>query len=155
MIDPQTLDSVKLVNAENLASPQDTSAIIERAVIQGSQAWGVTREDAVILRLASELRAAQLVADGADEAQRALKGAQLASGRLKKRITVLEGQEIALARRAAEQSAEIILLKEQRDETKLIAEGYLTRAVDAEARLDTASSAAEPASRVERHPPRP
>jgi len=155
MIDPQTLDSVKLVNAENLASPQDASAIIERAVIQGSQAWGVTREDAVILRLASELRAAQLVADGADEAQRALKGAQLASGRLKKRITVLEGQEIALARRAAEQSAEIILLKEQRDETKLIAEGYLTRAVDAEARLDTASSAAEPASRVERHPPRP
>lgn len=129
MIDPQTLDSVKLVNAENLASPQDTSAIVERAVIQGSQAWGVTREDAVILRLASELRAAQLVADGADEAQRALKGAQLASGRLKKRITVLEGQEIALARRAVEQSAEIVLLKEQLDNAVCEA-GYCVEGLD-------------------------
>lgn len=95
MIDQSMLDSVKLVSADNLATIAIVEREVQRVVSQGSQGWGVRREDAVILRLVSELRQAQLDAQASTDTHNKLKGLQLENGRLKKRLTVADGIEVA------------------------------------------------------------
>ena len=91
MINQKVLDSVKLVDGENIASDLRTEQAIDRAVAQGSQAWGVTMEDAVVLRLTKELQESQGQSSEVQELSNKLKGLQMEGGRLRKQIAVLEG----------------------------------------------------------------
>ena len=86
MIDKHILDSVKLVQRENLGSVSLTEQVIATAVDQGSQGWGVDRGTSVILRLADELRVAEELAGKYDETHRQLKGLQMENGRLRKSL---------------------------------------------------------------------
>ena len=96
MISIEDLDGIKLVQLENFASNEEACSEIERAIQQGSQGWGVRREQGVILRLSRELKIALTLAAQADDALRKLKGLQLENGRLRKRVNRLEaGDEAA------------------------------------------------------------
>jgi hypothetical protein len=102
MIDLTVLDGLKLVREEYIANDLETAQFIEKAIQQGSQGWGVRREEGVVLRLAKELRVAQELAGSADEAQRKLKGTQLELGRVKKALSVAEGLVESKNRKIAE-----------------------------------------------------
>ena len=85
MLTEKDLDGLKLVTDQsNIASTQDTQQALETAFQQGSQGWGVRREQSVILRLARDLKIALALAVQADENGRMLKGAQMELGRVKK-----------------------------------------------------------------------
>jgi len=85
MLTEKDLDGLKLVTDQsNIASTQDTQQALETAFQQGSQGWGVRREQSVILRLARDLKVALALAVQADENGRMLKGAQMELGRVKK-----------------------------------------------------------------------
>jgi hypothetical protein len=89
------LEGVKLANDEYFASPEEAADFLERGFQQASQGWGVRREVGVCLTLARDLLIAWELADTADEAQRMLKGAQMETGRLKKKIEKLEAELLA------------------------------------------------------------
>ncbi len=82
----QDLDGVKLVEDDNFAPDVEVVAMIEGAITQGSQAWGVNRETAVILTLAKRLRDALALAGTVETAVNQLKGEQMARGRLQKQL---------------------------------------------------------------------
>jgi len=86
------LDGVKLANEEYIATTPEVQDALERAFQQASQGWGVRREVGVFLALARDLKMAMHLAETADEAQRMLKGAQMETGRLKKKIEKLEAE---------------------------------------------------------------
>jgi hypothetical protein len=115
------VEGVKLVtDLNNFVSIPDARTALEIAFTQGSQGWGVRDDLATFNTLARELRAALALAEVADEAQRMNKGAQLALGKAKKRIEVLEAEAIAAGIERAEmlahavaQERSIAVLKEQ------------------------------------------
>lgn len=91
MIQIKDLEGVKLVHdASYFASVEFTQLKLEQTFVQASQGWGVRQDDAVILRLAGDLRIALSGAADADGAMRLLKGAQLELGRVKKQKHGLE-----------------------------------------------------------------
>ncbi len=91
MIKSEDLDGIKLVTEENnFASADDTLNVLEAAFMQGSQGWGVTKETAILLRLARALYVALQLAETADENARLLKGAQMELGRVKKQRDALQ-----------------------------------------------------------------
>ncbi len=91
MIKADDLDGIKLVTEENnFASDDDTLNVLEAAFMQGSQGWGVTKETAILLRLARVLYVALKLAETADENARLLKGAQMELGRVKKQRDTLQ-----------------------------------------------------------------
>lgn len=83
---------VKLADSNNFPPPYEVTAALDHAFAQGSQGWGVTREIGVYLFLARELHWALEIAETADENRRMLKGAQLETGRLKKKIEQLTAE---------------------------------------------------------------
>jgi len=85
----EDLDGLKLVDALNFANLGDVHNALDSAITQGSQTWGVTPTDSVVLRLASELKEALALAATADAAQRALKGTQLELGRVRKQLEIV------------------------------------------------------------------
>jgi chromosome segregation ATPase len=86
------LDVVKLALDENIASPELTELLVEQIADQASQGWGVKEIDSVVLCLAKEVVRLQPFEDHVDEAQRQMKGQQLAAGRLRKQLENLEPQ---------------------------------------------------------------
>lgn len=86
MITLDELQNLKLVLDENVADEQRAKEYIEYCVQQGSQGWGVRRDVSVVLKLARDLKIALALAATADEAQRKLKGEQMAHGRTKKML---------------------------------------------------------------------
>lgn len=96
MINEKILDGVKLVSDESyFATDAEVEGALEHAFQQGSQGWGVRREQGVMLRMARDTKLAYGLAKDAVENQNKLKGLQLENGRLKKRIAILEGMEAA------------------------------------------------------------
>ena len=81
-----TIENIDLsqVQPENFAELAMMQDAIDGAIEQGRQGWGVRREQAVMLGLTRQLVIALRLADTADEAQRALKGAQMSLGRITK-----------------------------------------------------------------------
>ena len=116
MIDLKILDGMKLVPDENVATPQQASDILERAIAQGSQGWGVRQDEAVILRLGLELRKAQALAGDTTDTKNALKGLQLENGRLKKRLLVVDGIQTLLDRATARET-ELLLANDVLENT--------------------------------------
>lgn len=96
MLTIKDLEGVKLVSDEKYyATLQETQEVLEVCFQQASQGWGVRRHDGVILRLAADLKIALTLANAADDAQRMLKGSQMALGREKKiRENLQAGNEI-------------------------------------------------------------
>ncbi len=91
MIKADDLDGIKLVTEENnFASDDDTLNVLEAAFMQGSQGWGVTKDTAILLRMARVLYVALKMAETADENARLLKGAQMELGRVKKQRDTLK-----------------------------------------------------------------
>ena len=101
MITLEDLAGLKLVVKENFASDEEVVSMIEGATVQGSQGWGVNRPTACLLNLAQALEAALVVAATATEARNALKGEQMARGRVQKQ---LDGANKNLGELAAENS---------------------------------------------------
>lgn len=90
MITLKDLEGVKLVKEEYYASISDTQDALERVFVQGSQGWGVRRDDGVLLRMARDMNIALALANSADENGRMLKGAQMELGRVKKQKSGLD-----------------------------------------------------------------
>jgi len=95
MINERMMKGIAEVSEDYLAPPDATERFIASAIEQGRQTWGVTREVAVLLRTLTELNALLENVGPAEENRNKIKGLQLENGRLKKRITVLEGVEEA------------------------------------------------------------
>jgi len=102
MIKATALDGIKLVDENYIATDGETEAALEQAFQQGSQGWGVRRDQGVLLRLARDLKIALALAQDTTETQNKLKGLQLENGRLKKKIVVMEGLHAAMDREIAE-----------------------------------------------------
>ena len=99
MLDGKMLDGIKLVtNEEYFATDAETEFTLEQVFQQASQAWGIRREQGVMLRLARELKLAIGVAQGAQADDNKLKGLQLENGRLKKRVALLDGRAVVSLR---------------------------------------------------------
>lgn len=95
MINESMMKGIAEVSEDYLAPADATERFIASAIEQGRQTWGVTREVAVLLRTLTELNALLENVGPAEENRNKIKGLQLENGRLKKRITVLEGVEEA------------------------------------------------------------
>lgn len=116
MITLRDLDGLKLVTDENnIATVGEALAEFERSVEQGSQNWGVRREQAVTLRFATELSRRIAAADKYEETQKALKAEQMRRGRIQK---TLDGAAASLEvqdRTIGEQNKKIATLKTEVD----------------------------------------
>jgi hypothetical protein len=78
---------VKLVQERNFADDAVAERHVEDVIRQGiSSGWGMRPEDASLLNIVRRLDAALDAAEKAEEAQRKLKGEQLAHGRTKKAL---------------------------------------------------------------------
>ena len=136
MIKAEDLDGIKLVTEENnFASDDDTLNVLEAAFMQGSQGWGVTKETAILLRLARVLYAALKLAETADENARLLKGAQMELGRVKKQRNTLKTALDSLAE-------ELVVIKQvvdaenlQKLDAQKIASAYMETIVSLKARV--------------------
>ena len=89
------LAGTKLIQPENLAPLLQVQLALDHTYGQASQGWGVTPEIAVYGYLATELRTQMEIAETADENRRMLKGAQMETGRLKKKIEKLDAEILA------------------------------------------------------------
>ncbi len=129
---------VKLVTDENnYASHGEVRNSLEGAFVQGSQGWGVSHDNAVLLTVARDLKEVLMLANVADENHRLLKGAQLELGRVKKQRSVALAERASLEGKVIEQAVQIKSLQElvddvtqQRDETRQRAERYITEIAD-------------------------
>jgi hypothetical protein len=74
------------VDEKNFAGPQELDEAIKRAIDQGQQGWPSSRYDRLILALTRALNEQNDAASKLDEAQRALKGEQLAHGRTRAKL---------------------------------------------------------------------
>jgi len=83
MLKSENLDGIKLVDENYIATDGEALTVLEHAVQQGSQGWGIRREEGVILKFARDLKIALALAATADELARRLKGEQLSHGRTK------------------------------------------------------------------------
>lgn len=95
MINERMMKGIAEVSEDYLAPPDATERFVASAIEQGRQTWGVTREVAVLLRALTDLNALLESVGPVEENRNKIKGLQLENGRLKKRITVLEGVEEA------------------------------------------------------------
>jgi len=105
MIKATALDGIKLVDENYIATDGEVEAALEQAFQQGSQGWGVRQDQGVLLRMARDLKLALGLAQDTTETTNKLKGLQLENGRLKKKITVMEGLDAAKDRQIAELQA--------------------------------------------------
>jgi len=87
MITLDKLDKLRLdeVQIENFAAEEMILDSLEGASEQGRQGWGVRREQAVLLGMATHMRVLARLAEQSETAHNNLKGEQMAHGRLKKR----------------------------------------------------------------------
>ena len=87
----EQLDGVEHVEEANMATPI-TAYISLRDIIEEGQesTFGMREKDAIILRLARDLRLALMQLSKLSDAERALAGERLSHGRTKKRLTQLQ-----------------------------------------------------------------
>lgn len=85
------LAKIKLLDGIDAVTDDEVDSYIEHLVQQG-QGWGLRPIDRISLALARIAYRGQRASEQLDEMHRAMKGAQLESGRLKKKITELEAR---------------------------------------------------------------
>lgn len=82
----EVLDQVKLVNADNIMDSVTAYVYLQDVIDEGIRStFGMRTKDAIILRLANDLRVAIESAGKAEELERKIKGLQLQLGRLRKK----------------------------------------------------------------------
>ena len=96
----EVLDQVKLVPAENMLDSVSCYVYLQDVIDEGIRsAFGMRTKDAIILRLAHDLRLALQSAEKAEELERKVKGLQLENGRLKAKVDKLHDELSAEKRR--------------------------------------------------------
>ena len=88
------LDTLKLLEFDRIEDEQVEYYLT--ALAEQGGGWGFKHQDCLMLTLAEKLAVATAKADKSEEYRRNMKGAQLETGRLKKRIENLEQAQTAL-----------------------------------------------------------
>lgn len=90
----EVLDQVKLVPADNMLDSISCYVYLQDVIDEGIRStFGMRVKDAIILRLANDLRVALELAAKSEELERKVKGLQLENGRLRKRESREQNEE--------------------------------------------------------------
>ena len=105
----EQLAGVEHVEEANMATPIAAYIRLRDIIEEGQEStFGMREKDAIILRLARDLRLALMQLSKAVDAERALAGERLSHGRTKKRLTALQAdfEQLAGVDRAVRETAD-------------------------------------------------